>query len=90
MTLGRLWALILLMVIAVLSAIGTAYAEYETRKLFAQREALRVARDELAVEWRQLQLELATFAAHGRIESMSREKLSMRTPSWDEIRFLEP
>ena len=90
MTSGRLWVVILLMVIAVVSGIGVSYAEYQTRKLFAQREALRVARDQLAVEWRQQQLELATFAAHGRVESMSREKLGMRVPSWDEIRFLEP
>lgn len=89
MTRGALVTVLLLVVVAIVSAIGVSYAEYQSRRLFAERESLRADRDELAVEWRQLQLELATFAAHGRVETLAREQLGMRVPAWDEIRIIE-
>ena len=87
---GRLVATTLLAVFIVISGVAVAYAKYQSRRLFAEREALRVHRDEMEVEWRQLQVELATFAAHGRIESLARDKLKMHVPTWGEVRILEP
>lgn len=89
MTRAQAIAVLLLIAIAVSSGIAVAYVKHQNRKLFAEREALRAERDELAVEWRQHQLELATFAAHGRVETLAREKLGMRVPGWDEIRIIE-
>lgn len=86
----RLWGATLLAVSVIVSSIAVAYAKNQTRRLFAEREALRAERDELAVEWRQLQLELATFAAHGRIESLARRELNMHVPTWGEIRIVQP
>ena len=85
-----LWTALLLAGLVIATAITVAYAKSQTRRLFAERESLRFARDELAVEWRQLQLELATFAAHGRIESLARRDLGMHVPAWGEIRIVQP
>lgn len=90
MTRRSLWVALLLVGFVIASAIGVAYAKSQTRRLFAERESLRAERDALAVEWRQLQLELATFAAHGRIESLARRELNMRVPAWGEIRIVQP
>lgn len=90
MTKARLVTIFLLTLVLVLSSMGVVYAKYQSRKLFAERESLRVVRDELAVEWRQIQLELATFAAHGHVEAMARKKLKMHVPEWTDIRIVEP
>jgi len=74
----------------VISSMGVVYAKYQSRKLFAEREALRFERDEIAVEWRQIQLELATFAAHGHVEARARNQLHMHDPHWSDIRIVEP
>ena len=90
MTRREVWFGLLLAGLVIVSAIGVTYAKSQSRRLFAERESLRAERDELAVEWRQLQLELATFAAHGRIESLARRELNMRVPAWGEIRIVQP
>lgn len=90
MTSTRLIVLAILTIAVVVSSMGVVYAKYQSRKLFAEREALRFERDEIAVEWRQIQLELATFAAHGHIETSARKQLNMRVPEWSDIRIVEP
>ena len=90
MTRRGFWTVLLLTALVITTAIAVTYAKSQTRRLFAERESLRAERDELAVEWRQLQLELATFAAHGRVESLARRELNMRVPAWGEIRIVQP
>lgn len=89
MTRGALIGALVLSLVAIATAIGVSYAEYTSRQLFAERESLRAERDERLVVWRQLQLELATFAAHGRVETLAREQLGMSVPGWGEIRIIE-
>lgn len=89
MTRGQVLVVALLTVAVVISAIGVVYAKHQSRRLFADQESLRLSRDQMAVEWRQLQLELATFAGEGRIETQAREKLGMHLPGWSEIRILD-
>jgi len=89
MTRGQVLIAALLTVAVVISAIGVVYAKHQSRRLFAEQESLRLERDQMAVEWRQLQLELATFAADGRIEAQAREQLGMHVPGWSEIRILD-
>jgi len=88
-TRGALIGALVLSLVAIATAIGVSYAEYTSRQLFAERESLRAERDELLVVWRQLQLELATFAAHGRVETLARKQLGMSVPGWGEIRIIE-
>ena len=70
----------MLVLAVVLSALGVVYAKHQSRKLFIALQSLEAARDEMNIEWGQLQLEQSTWAAHARIEKLAREKLAMRPP----------
>ncbi len=67
------------------SAVSVAYAKFQTRMLFVQMEILRKQRDELDIEWGQLRLEQSTWATHGRIEGLARNRLNMVIPENSEI-----
>ena len=49
-------------VVCVLSAIALIYTKHESRKLFVELESLTQQRDELNIEWGQLQIEQSTWA----------------------------
>ncbi|MEJ2214295.1 MAG: cell division protein FtsL [Gammaproteobacteria bacterium] len=74
------------LILAVLvSGFAVTYMKYESRKLFTEMEKLRVERDELVVDWSRLQIELATWAEHSRVEDIATEKLSMQMPRVENI-----
>jgi cell division protein FtsL len=79
-----------LVVVAVISALGVVYAKHQSRKLFVELNALEKERDRLNVEWGQLQLELNTWAAHGRIENKARKSLGMTGIEHDKVIFIKP
>lgn len=71
------------------SAVSVVIARHENRQAFvAYQEEIRL-KDELHLEWTQLQLEQATWGAHARIEQAAREQLNMRIPAKEQMRFLE-
>ena len=67
------------------SAVSVTYAKFQTRMLFVQMETLRKQRDEMDIEWGQLRLEQSTWATHGRIEGLARNRLNMVIPENSEI-----
>lgn len=67
------------------TAIGAVVAKHQARRLFSELRALENTRDELQVEWGQLQIEQSAWATHGRIENLARERLSMTRPDEDSI-----
>ncbi|MDT8387635.1 MAG: cell division protein FtsL [Thiogranum sp.] len=85
---GLLLPLLLLVTIA--TAMGAAYARHESRKLFLDLQRLEGARDDMNVEWGQLQLEQSTYTRHGNVEAVARERLDMRSPRPDQIVILRP
>lgn len=78
---GRFFFLGLFLLVVLSSAVSVVYARHESRKLFVELQQLEKERDELNVEWGRLQLEQGAWSAHGRVEQIAREKLSMRIPS---------
>ena len=76
-------------VVCVMSAIALIYTKHESRKLFVELEQLTNARDELNIEWGQLQIEQSTWATHARIERVASEDLSLVRPKSTEIYVLE-
>ena len=74
----------------VLSATGVVYAKYSSRVNFAELESIRTKRDAVDVEWGRLQLEQSTWATHGRVEKIARERLNMRIPSVEEVKVIRP
>lgn len=76
-------------IVCVLSAIALVYTKHESRKLFMELEGLTSQRDELNIEWGQLQIEQSTWAQHARIEQVATEDLSLVRPETSEIFVIE-
>jgi len=71
---------LLLMVLALASALGTVASNHRARKMYAEIEHEQARMRDLEVEWGQLQLEQSTWAGHARVEQIARNKLHMRPP----------
>lgn len=76
-------------VICVLSALALVYTKHESRKLFVELEALTHERDQLNIEWGQLQIEQSTWSTHARIEQVATEDLSLMRPEPTDIYVIE-
>lgn len=76
-------------VVCVVSALALIYTKHEARKLFVQLEQLTAERDELNIEWGQLQIEQSTWATHARIEHVALQELSLTRPKSTEIYVIE-
>lgn len=83
---GLAFALVL---VCVVSAIALIYTKHESRKLFVELERLSDKRDELNIEWGQLQIEQSTWATHARIEQVATSKLKLSRPATQEIYVIE-
>jgi len=78
-----------LLLVCVGSAIALIYSRHDSRKLFVELEQLTKERDELNIEWGQLQIEQSTWATHARIEKVALEELSLVRPQSSEIFVIE-
>lgn len=76
-------------VVCVLSALALVYTKHESRKLFVELESLTHERDDLNIEWGQLQIEQSTWATHARIEQVATDDLSLVRPVASEIFVIE-
>ncbi len=72
------------------SAVAAVDARHQARQRFIELQALNRVRDELNIEWRQLQIERSTWAAHARVEQLAREKLSMGVPAPTDVQVVKP
>ena len=75
--------------VCVLSAMALVYTKHESRKLFIELEGLTHERDELNIEWGQLQIEQSTWAQHARIEQVATDDLALVRPATTEIFVIE-
>ncbi|MBT8078535.1 MAG: cell division protein FtsL [Gammaproteobacteria bacterium] len=78
-----------LVVCFVCSAIALVYTRHESRKLFVELEELTTERDELNIEWGQLQIEQSFLGMHARIEKVAVDDLSLTRPESSEIFVIE-
>ena len=69
-----------LWLLALGSAAGAIYCKHRARELFVQLERLNARRDNLDVEWGQLQLEQSAWSTHAFVERVASTKLRMATP----------
>ena len=76
-------------VVCVLSGMALVYTKHEARKLFVELEGLTQERDELNIEWGQLQIEQSTWAQHARIEQVATKDLSLVRPETTDIFVIE-
>jgi len=76
-------------VVCVLGGMALVYTKHEARKLFVELEGLTHERDELNIEWGQLQIEQSTWAQHARIEQVATKDLSLTRPATSDIFVIE-
>jgi cell division protein FtsL len=75
--------------VCVMSAVALVFTKHESRKLFVELEGLTTERDELNIEWGQLQIEQSTWATHARIERLAADELSLARPEPTDIYVIE-
>jgi cell division protein FtsL len=91
MKLARWRQLVAVLWVAVLvSALGVVYGKQEARNRFNELQELTDRRDDLDIEWGQLQLEQSTWATHGRVERVAHDDLGMVTPQPSDLRIVQP
>jgi len=72
------------------SAAGAIYCKHLSRELFVQLERLDARRDNLEIEWGQLQLEQSAWSTHAFVERVASTKLHMAMPPPKEIEIIAP
>ncbi|MGD8570113.1 MAG: cell division protein FtsL [Gammaproteobacteria bacterium] len=83
-------AVIALTLMVLISGLLVINAIHLNRQAFVQMQELQQQQDAMETEWSQLQLEQATWAAHGRVEGIASHKLGMKIPSMDSVLIIEP
>jgi cell division protein FtsL len=83
-------ALPLLWLAVLASAAGAIYCEHRSRELFIQVEALNARRDNLQIEWGQLQLEQSAWSSHAFVERVASTRLHMAIPPPQSIVVVSP
>jgi cell division protein FtsL len=79
-----------LWVAVLLSAAGAVYCKFRARQLFIQLEQLSTQRDNLDIQWGQLQLEQSAWSTHAFVESVAGKKLRMSMPAPKDIVIVQP
>jgi cell division protein FtsL len=72
------------------SAAGAIYCKHRSRELFVELERLNARRDNLDIEWGQLQLEQSAWSTHAFVERVASTKLHMGNPPPREIKIVSP
>jgi cell division protein FtsL len=72
------------------SAAATVYCKHRARELFVELERLNARRDNLEIEWGQLQLEQSAWSTHAFVERVASAKLRMVMPPPKEIEIVSP
>ena len=80
----------LLWLAVLVSAAGAVYCEHRARELFIELEALNGRRDNLQIEWGQLQLEQSAWSSPAFVERVASTRLHMAEPAPKGIVVVSP
>jgi cell division protein FtsL len=72
------------------SAAGAIYCKHRSRALFVELETLTARRDQLQVEWGQLQLEQSAWSTHAFVERVANSRLRMSIPPATDVQLVKP
>ncbi|MDB6105125.1 MAG: cell division protein FtsL [Gammaproteobacteria bacterium] len=72
------------------SAAAAVYFKHRSREMFVELERLETRRDNLQIEWGQLQLEQSAWSTHAFVERVASAKLHMGMPAPKEIEIIAP
>lgn len=79
---------LLLILVAVLCAVGVVTSQHKARKLFTELQQEQDYAKKMEVEWGQLQLEQSTWAMHTRVEKIATSHLEMQVPDASRIQVV--
>lgn len=83
-------AVLILLLLVVMSAVAVVYTKHQGRKLFIELSALDKERDNMEIEWGQLQLEQGMLTTQGKIEKVARDRLGMASLDADAMVIVKP
>ncbi|HVO45516.1 MAG TPA: cell division protein FtsL [Steroidobacteraceae bacterium] len=83
-------AIPVLWVVTLGSAAGAIYCKHRAREMFVELERLNGRRDNLEIEWGQLQLEQSAWSTHAFVERVASTRLHMAMPPPKEIEIIAP
>jgi len=86
----RPFNLIAVLLLVVITSVSVVYSKHQARKLFVELQALGNDRDNMDVEWGQLQLEQSTLSTQARVELKARDQLGMVSLSADNMVIVKP
>lgn len=82
---GRMYWLMLLIILVTGSALTVVYVKHESRVLFAELRQLQKSQDQQLIHWSRLQLQNTTLITQANVEAMARKKLGMVLPEHVQI-----
>ena len=88
---SKAYGLVTLLIIGVMiSSLQVINAKHQNRQAFIELQSLKKQQDQMETEWGQLQLEQATWAAHGRVEKIASNQLEMVIPPTGSVSIIKP
>jgi cell division protein FtsL len=87
---GLLLVVTLLWATVLGSAALGVWCKHRARELFVELETLNARRDNLDIEWGQLQLEQSAWSSHAFVERVASTRLHMALPPPKEIEIVSP
>ena len=79
---------LLLLAIVIGCCLALVTSQHQARKLYTELSKEQELANQLEIEYGQLQLELSTWATHGRIEKIATRDLALGTPAPSRIQVL--
>mgnify|MGYP001246571867 CR=1 FL=1 len=80
-----IWFSAFLSAATLVSAFFVINTAYQTRQMYSSLQELRVERDQLTIEWGRLMLERGALSSDMRIDSLARQKMTLRPPTQKQI-----
>jgi len=87
---ARPGAVLILLMLVVASSVSVVYATHQGRKQFIELQSLGKQRDNMEIEWGQLQLEQGMLTTQGQVEKAARDRLGMENLSADNMVIVKP
>lgn len=87
---GGLWLAMILVAAVIASAFSVIYAKHYNRQLFIEFQQLQNHRDELNIQYGQLQIEQSMRAADNELERVAVTRLDMTLPAPKEMVMIKP
>ena len=84
------WALPVLWLAVLGSAVQVIYARHKARDMFVRLEKVNAERDSLEMEWGRLQLEQSYWSSNAFVERVAGAKLQMTLPQTQDVRIVRP